>query len=1221
MKNKFPYLLKLSKKKIVKTNKFYFYIFIVIVFNIIISNNNELKAQCTNPRINGSSSTSMKVCSGVSTSFYGKATLIGAAKVVNLPDVANDHWTGSYTFDASNGGTIKTTMTFASCWFCNDHLGGKVFLTLSLPPDFEGNTCTQRIEYHGDGKLFRTNCEPAPYITYLPEDQQRYQPVGSSATAPIGTSWDLEFDIPPRFQVPDVRVAVGFSRCGFGSCEWKDMQWTNTRVEIGNNSIKGYRWWVDGDMKKNTCGSADPKDNTFDYTFDGAPGTEFNLRMKVYTKTGSCEFNKKVTIRKPNVNYIKCATTTSLPGGYTVAGSELDATVDITATCKSAIVLTNNFNNSTTLAGESFPIGTTDIVWTATDTYGTILKTKTCPIEVIDMGLPCGEDIKVENLTTAYAAQSNGTVKSAEAPTISISPVKPESCGEVTFTAKTPVMARADNVNPPATKRFERTLISHTYKWTFDYGTKISQNDVGSNSSAKYEIGEHFNNKAVKCEVTTKILLKPFNINLPCPCSDGCPEGHNAGCWLGPCPGHGSTTTTTTDADGNTTTTTTPNPCTCPSICTSDHKKHAIGTKHEPNTCEEEGTAEIKTYVTSLETCFSIYPTDPEISVSNKKANTTPGKCYYKSHNTYFDASATSCGDNHTLTNDKNNNSSLLNAIFDVGTHTVNWSVQHNQFPTSDQKAQTIKIRDKEAPKVYANNITRAVDNNGSPITITTGDMFTGANDNCSLNGSPWLSRYNFGCNDVLSHNHSVTVYHKDIYDNTGSTSKTVRINDNISPTVITKDIEVELDANGHYSLQPNEVDNGSSDNCTMHKTVSPNAFDCNTVISQASPEEYTDVNVILTVKDNQPNTSTLGAVVRVRDVLPPVIDVQNFSIELDAVGEAVVFLSDINIATADNCAMKGDATGGMYLSSDMETGLNDRLNFDCMSTGMNNVTFTAHDIHGNISTQNVQIEVIDRVPPVAKCKAVSIEIQASGTIEEGTITVSPSFIDNGSWDNCYIDKFYSAKTKFTCDDIGDNQVIMTVVDGYGNYAKCFSNVKVSAIKPQIAVQPASIAICETDTAELAMSVNYNGLINYQWHQAGAVIGDNRPNITGEDTRILKINGAKTINAGNYYCLTTIACSEKSYTATVKVNKAVKITAQPKNNAINLGWDANVLYVVSENAKTYQWYHNGYEIPGATGSHYTVETKKENEGKYKCILTTNGGCQEESQEAVIIVLD
>ncbi|MBK6497590.1 MAG: HYR domain-containing protein [Saprospiraceae bacterium] len=123
---------------------------------------------------------------------------------------------------------------------------------------------------------------------------------------------------------------------------------------------------------------------------NSAAGVVFNLGTSTVTYTimdgntivGTCSFKIVIVDRqKPN---IVC------PSGspfvfdadvnvcsFTVPATALNATA--TDNCSGVVSLVNNFNNSATLAGAVFPVGTTTVVWTATDVAG---NTSTCSIVV-----------------------------------------------------------------------------------------------------------------------------------------------------------------------------------------------------------------------------------------------------------------------------------------------------------------------------------------------------------------------------------------------------------------------------------------------------------------------------------------------------------------------------------------------------------------------------------------------------------------------------------------------------------------------------------------------------------------------------------------------------------------------------------------------------------------------------------------------------------------------
>ncbi|TVZ58856.1 putative secreted protein (Por secretion system target) [Flavobacteriaceae bacterium MAR_2010_105] len=92
---------------------------------------------------------------------------------------------------------------------------------------------------------------------------------------------------------------------------------------------------------------------------------------------------------------------------------------------------------------------------------------------------------------------------------------------------------------------------------------------------------------------------------------------------------------------------------------------------------------------------------------------------------------------------------------------------------------------------------------------------------------------------------------------------------------------------------------------------------------------------------------------------------------------------------------------------------------------------------------------------PVASCKDVTAQLDASGNV---TITVAD--IDNGSTAECGLQSMTLSQTEFTCADVGDNVVTLTVIDINGSEATCDATVTV-----QDNVAP--IALCQDITIQL----------------------------------------------------------------------------------------------------------------------------------------------------------
>lgn len=79
----------------------------------------------------------------------------------------------------------------------------------------------------------------------------------------------------------------------------------------------------------------------------------------------------------------------------------------------------------------------------------------------------------------------------------------------------------------------------------------------------------------------------------------------------------------------------------------------------------------------------------------------------------------------------------------------------------------------------------------------------------------------------------------------------------------------------------------------------------------------------------------------------------------------------------------------------------------------------------------------IDTIPPVALCNEhIVLELD-----EYGYAYLTVEMVDNGSFDNNGIAEISIDKTEFYCDDLGENQVTLTVIDYAGNSSSCTTTV------------------------------------------------------------------------------------------------------------------------------------------------------------------------------------
>lgn len=250
-------------------------------------------------------------------------------------------------------------------------------------------------------------------------------------------------------------------------------------------------------------------------------------------------------------------------------------------------------------------------------------------------------------------------------------------------------------------------------------------------------------------------------------------------------------------------------------------------------------------------------------------------------------------------------------------------------------------------------------------------------------------------------------------------------------PVVVTKPITVNLDSTGNYTLTNTAVNNGSSDNCTISSySVSPNTFNCTNV---------GDNTVTLTVTDNAGNSSTNTAIVTVKDVTAPVVLTRDVFIQLDALGQASITTGLIDNNSTDACGIASYALS--------------KTSFTCDDYGVNTVILTVTDNNGNVATAPATVDVQDNIAPVIKVKDIALELNSNGTV-----SLTPDMIDDGTTDNCTFTLF-TIPSSFTCNDVGPNTVLVIATDTGDNVR--FSSVVVTIednIKPTI-TPPANITV------------------------------------------------------------------------------------------------------------------------------------------------------------------
>ncbi len=319
----------------------------------------------------------------------------------------------------------------------------------------------------------------------------------------------------------------------------------------------------------------------------------------------------------------------------------------------------------------------------------------------------------------------------------------------------------------------------------------------------------------------------------------------------------------------------------------------------------------------------------------------------------------------------------------------------------------TVTVEDNIAPVADCMDITVQLDAEGNASIVPSDVDGGGGTDNCGVVNLQSVVPNNFACADVGENVVVLTV--NDGNGNIGTCEANVVVQDNVDPVAVCQDITVELDAAGNYTMADNEIDGGSTDNCTaITFSASQTGFAC-----AVGPNTVT-----LTITDDSGNTNTCDAIVTVEDNIAPVAVCSPYTLVLDANGGGSIVPGDVNGGSYDPCGIAS-------MSIDVE-------DFTCADIGDNDVTLTVTDVNGNTSTCTTTVTVEDNTAPTAVCQDITVQLDASGNA-----TITGADVDGGSDDVCGIDTLSVSPSSFDCSNVGDNTVTLTVTDVNGNFSTC----------------------------------------------------------------------------------------------------------------------------------------------------------------------------------------
>ena len=365
----------------------------------------------------------------------------------------------------------------------------------------------------------------------------------------------------------------------------------------------------------------------------------------------------------------------------------------------------------------------------------------------------------------------------------------------------------------------------------------------------------------------------------------------------------------------------------------------------------------------------------------------------------------------------------------------------------------SVAVVDDIMPICMVQDVTLSLDADGEAV-LSIAQIDTGSGDSCgnaTLELNPMTT---YTCADV-GQDLNVQLLVTDNAGNTSACSASVTIIEGIEPMCVAQDVTLSLDMNGEAVINISELDNGSSDACgTITLSTDPaRTYTC------ADVGENLSVDLVVT--DDSGNTSVCGASVTVVNTIQPSCLAQDVTLILDADGEAVINIADLDNGSSSNC-------GAVSLNIDPS------LTYTCENVGQNlSVDLIVTDESGNSSVCSASVTVVDETMPICMAQDVTLSLDTDG---EAVLSVAQ--LDNGSGNSCgNATLTLSPVTTYTCADVGEDLMAnLIVTDNAGNSTSCSASITiVDDIAPMCVAQDVTLSLNTNGEAMIDISELDNG--------------------------------------------------------------------------------------------------------------------------------------------------
>jgi gliding motility-associated-like protein len=185
-----------------------------------------------------------------------------------------------------------------------------------------------------------------------------------------------------------------------------------------------------------------------------------------------------------------------------------------------------------------------------------------------------------------------------------------------------------------------------------------------------------------------------------------------------------------------------------------------------------------------------------------------------------------------------------LNALYPLGTTTITWNVKDANGNDAVPVIQKIVVTDNQIPVITSNGDKNANADLGTCGTTVV--VSATATDNCSVSFATGVRSDGLALNAQYPVGRTTIAWNVSDANSNGAVEviQTIVVVDNQNPIAITKNITVQLDVSGNISIDPADINNGSTDNCSIASmSLNKLVFSCSDLGANIVEFTVTDKN------------------------------------------------------------------------------------------------------------------------------------------------------------------------------------------------------------------------------------------------------------------------------------------------------------------------------------------------------------------------------------------